>query len=181
MTSQTALSLKQIYRNLSDEPLEPGSPFYEPVYQELGLDDPESGQRRLFGKATDGQLLADRLIEVCGGHFRDLLRLLRDLIARATALPALPVTGGLIDTVINSGRRDFLPIAKDDAKWLQEISDERACALPDRGAEAVNRLARFLDSHFALYFTNANDWYDIHPMIRAEVAVVIRSTSKATG
>jgi len=32
--------LRQIYRNLADKPLPPGSEFYEPVYQELGLDDP---------------------------------------------------------------------------------------------------------------------------------------------
>jgi hypothetical protein len=33
-------SLKQLYGNLADEALQPDSPFYEPVYQELGLDDP---------------------------------------------------------------------------------------------------------------------------------------------
>jgi hypothetical protein len=32
--------LKQLYANLADEALKPDSPFYEPVYQELGLDDP---------------------------------------------------------------------------------------------------------------------------------------------
>src|ERR1700730_13900484 len=32
--------LKQLYANLADEALEPESPFYEPVYQKLGLDDP---------------------------------------------------------------------------------------------------------------------------------------------
>jgi hypothetical protein len=32
--------LKQLYGNLADEALQPDSPFYEPVYQELGLDDP---------------------------------------------------------------------------------------------------------------------------------------------
>ena len=31
---------KQLYANLSDAALQPESPFYEPVYQELGLDDP---------------------------------------------------------------------------------------------------------------------------------------------
>ncbi len=32
--------LKQLYANLADEALQPDSPFYEPVYQTLGLDDP---------------------------------------------------------------------------------------------------------------------------------------------
>ena len=32
--------LRKLYANLADEALKPDSPFYEPVYQELGLDDP---------------------------------------------------------------------------------------------------------------------------------------------
>jgi len=32
--------LKQVYKDLADEPLPPDSPFYEPVYEVLGLDDP---------------------------------------------------------------------------------------------------------------------------------------------
>ena len=32
--------LKQVYKDLADEPLPPDSPFYEPVYQTLGLDGP---------------------------------------------------------------------------------------------------------------------------------------------
>jgi hypothetical protein len=31
------------------------------------------------------------VIGVCGGHFRDLLRLLRDTVVRATSLSDLPV------------------------------------------------------------------------------------------
>jgi hypothetical protein len=32
--------LKQVYKDLADEPLPPDSEFYEPLYEELGLDDP---------------------------------------------------------------------------------------------------------------------------------------------
>jgi hypothetical protein len=32
--------LKQTYQDLADKPLLPGSPFYEPVYRALELDDP---------------------------------------------------------------------------------------------------------------------------------------------
>src|SRR5665213_1476128 len=32
--------LKHVYPKLTDEPLPPESPFYEPVYQTLGMDDP---------------------------------------------------------------------------------------------------------------------------------------------
>ncbi len=140
----------------------------------------KTGLPRLFGKDPTGQQLVDRLIDVCGGHFRDLLRLLRDTTVRATSLPALPASTAVIDQVINAGRRDFLPIAKDDAKWLDDIAKVRATALPSTEAGPVNRLARFLDSHLVLYFINDDEWYDIHPLIREEVAEVMRIASRAT-
>ena len=136
----------------------------------------DAGSLRLLGgdEATRNHLV-DRTIAVCGGHFRDLLRLLRDTVVRATSLPALPVTEAVVDHAINAARRDFLPISQDDAKWLAEIARVRATALPSPDPGPVNRLTRFLDSHFVLYFVNADEWYDIHPLIREEVAEVVRA------
>ena len=71
--------------------------------------------------------------------------------------------------------RDFCRSLKDDAKWLADIAKVRATALPSTEAVPVNRLARFLDSHFVLYFVNGKEWYDIHPLIREEVAEVMRA------
>jgi hypothetical protein len=137
----------------------------------------EDGLKRLFGNQTESQALVDKLIEVCGGHFRDLLRLLRDTVVRGTSLNNLPVPLTLIENAINNARRDFLPIAQDDAQWLAEIARVRATALPSTDPMPVNRLARFLDSHFVLYFVNADDWYDIHPLIRGEVAEVVQASA----
>jgi hypothetical protein len=135
------------------------------------------GLQLLFGKRAAGQKLVDDVIGVCGGHFRDLLRLLRDTVVRATSLPDLPVPASIVENAINAARRDFLPIAQDDARWLAEIARIRATALPSTEATPVNRLARFLDSHFVLYFVNADEWYDIHPLIREEVAEVAQAAS----
>jgi hypothetical protein len=137
----------------------------------------EQGLQRLFGPGPGQQLLVDRMIGVCGGHFRDLLRLLRDTVIRAATLTHLPVTADLIDTVINTARRDFLPVALEDARWLTEIARVRATALPSTDASPVNRLARFLDNHSVLYFVNGDEWYDTHPMIRDEVAEVMRAAA----
>jgi hypothetical protein len=137
----------------------------------------KEGLRLLFGKQAAGQKLVDDVIGVCGGHFRDLLRLLRDTVVRATSLPNLPVPPAVIVNTINAARRDFLPIAQDDARWLAEIATVRATALPSTDAAPVNRLARFLDSHFVLYFVNADEWYDIHPLIRDEVAEVVQAAT----
>lgn len=138
----------------------------------------QDGMQKFFGPEPQQQALVDRLIEVCGGHFRDLLRILRDTVIRATSLQSLPITPALIDNAINAARRGFLPIAQDDARWLSEIGRVRATALPSTEATPVNRLARFLDSHFVLYFINADEWYDIHPLIRNEVEEVVQAVAQ---
>jgi hypothetical protein len=137
----------------------------------------KEGLQLVFGKQATGRRLGDDMIGVCGGHFRDLLRLLRDTVVRATSLPNLPVPPTVITNTINAARREFLPIAQDDARWLAEIARVRATALPSTEATPVNRLARFLDSHFVLYFVNADEWYDIHPLIREEVAEVVQAAT----
>jgi hypothetical protein len=145
--------------------------FHSMVRRRFGDD----GMRRFFGDEQTAELLVGRLIGVCGGHFRDLLRLLRDAVVRATSAATLPVDDKLIGAVLNAGRRDYLPIAQDDAKWLGDIARVRSTALPSTEAGPVNRLARFLDSHLVLYFINGDEWYDIHPLIREEVAEIIEA------
>ncbi|TPG51801.1 hypothetical protein EAH89_19565 [Roseomonas nepalensis] len=138
-----------------------------------------SAVRRRFGDAGAAVLFGDdhaqqidRLIGCCGGHFRDLLRLLQDTVVRATSSlagdPAARVT-----EAINAARRDFLPVAVEDARWLARIGEHRETLLPDTDAETVNRLTRFLDCHAVLYFVNGDEWYDTHPLIRQEVADVV--------
>jgi hypothetical protein len=72
--------LKQVYKKLADEPLPPGSPFYEPIYTDLHMDDPvaqlfdmidfaDGSSVRLFsgfsgsGKTTELRRLQKRLDE----------------------------------------------------------------------------------------------------------------------
>jgi hypothetical protein len=150
--------------------------FHSMVRRRFGDD----GIRRFFGEDGTAELHAGRLIEVCGGHFRDLLRLLRDAVVRATAASSLPVNDALIDAVINAGRRDYLPIAQDDARWLSDIARIRSTVLPSTEAGPVNRLARFLDGHLVLYFINGDEWYDIHPLIRDEVAEIMQAAGSAS-
>ena len=133
----------------------------------------ETGCERLFGApdAEGNYPLADRLIAVCGGHFRDLLLLLRETVVRAKSLP---ITDDIINLAIIAVRRNFLPIFTEDAKWLDEIANSRKAEVPDGIADSVARLTRLLDTHFVLYLTNGEDWYDIHPLIREEVADIIQ-------
>ena len=101
-----------------------------------------------------------------------MLRLFQELVKRADTLP---VTDRVLDSVINAARRDFLPIALDDAKWLAEIALRRDTALRQIDERSVERLSNFLDTHRVIYFVNGAAWYDIHPLIRDEVKRVIET------
>jgi len=112
--------------------------------------------------------LVDRLIDACGGHLRDLLRLLRDVVIRhATGTATDPAA--VVDHAISVLRRDFLPIAANDATWLAKIATDRKTGLPDLEPATVNRFTRFIDNGRVLYFLNGDAWYDVHPLIRDEV------------
>ncbi|HEV7858857.1 MAG TPA: hypothetical protein VGO91_09535 [Pyrinomonadaceae bacterium] len=130
------------------------------------------GCQRLFGCETvEPFTSSDELIAFCGGHFRDLLLLLRETVLRAKSLP---VSQGVINSAITSVRNNFLPIATEDAVWLDKIGETRTPMLPDTKTDSVSRLTRFLDTHLVLYLTNGKDWYDIHPLIRDEVKQIVR-------
>jgi hypothetical protein len=98
------------------------------------------------------------------------LLLFREMLTRAKSLP---VTEEVVDAAIVAVRRQFMPIAVENARWLHQIARLRQTALMTDRHEDVNRLTRFLDTHFVLYFTNGEEWYDIHPLIREEVEAII--------
>lgn len=119
---------------------------------------------------------ADPLIEACGGDFRILLRLLRETLLRVRSLP---ITQNEIEAAITSVRGDFLSISVEDALWLAEIGERRTTGLRDTTSESIGRLTRFLDTHFVLYLKNGNKWYDTHPLIRGEVAKIVRQQEQS--
>lgn len=134
-----------------------------------------SGFQQFFGPNPQ---MANRLIEVCGGHFRDLLLLLRQTVLRADSLP---VSSSAVEKAITALRNDFLKISVEDAVWLNQIEQRRDTCLPTSESGDVARLTRFLDTHFVLYFCNGDEWYDIHPLIRGKVAeLAARAAAEAT-
>jgi hypothetical protein len=145
--------------------------FRSLVRRRLGDD----GLTRLFGPDPQGQTAAvDRLIDACGGHVRDLLRLLQSTLKYTDALP---VSNRVLDSVINAAKRDFQPIALEDAKWLAEIGLHRDTVLQQIDERSVERLSNFLNRHQVMYFVNGTAWYDIHPLIRDEVRRIIQANS----
>ena len=92
-----------------------------------------------------------------------------------------PVSDEVLEQAVVEVRGDFLPIAIDDAIWLSKIGKLRESVLPTVQAADVNRLTRFLDTHFVLYLKNGEEWYDIHPLIRDEVDQIVERHAKKNG
>lgn len=111
----------------------------------------------------------DRLSLESGGHLRDLLRLIGEIIRRADRLP---VDDRIVERAITQTRGDMLPIAEDDARWLQRIAETHEVSLAD--IEHLPRLVTFLDSHLVLCYRNGEEWYDVHPLVREEVIEIAR-------
>ena len=122
-------------------------------------------------KDAEQHSLLDQLLIASGGHFRDLLRLMREAIVRA---PGLPVTQDIIDHAIYTVRSGFLPIAVQDARALQRVADLRAAAHETSSDADIGQLAQFMNTHMVLYFINGHEWYDLHPLIREEVATIVK-------
>jgi hypothetical protein len=126
---------------------------------------------RLFGPADSAANdPIDRLIVVCGGHVRDLLRMIQEVLARVSALP---VNNAVVDRVISAVRRDFLPIAMDDARLLHDIGVKQNLEPETLDEASIERLSRFFNTHLVMYFENGEPWYDTHPLIREEVERIV--------
>jgi hypothetical protein len=128
------------------------------------------GMTRFFGPEPFSR--ADRMIQLSGGHFRDLLRLLHETVLRATDLP---VSDDAVERAIVAVRSSFLPVSLDDARWLAEIERARSTLLQTRQPAEIGRLTRFLDTHMVLYLRSGEEWYDVHPLVREEVQNIAKS------
>lgn len=112
----------------------------------------------------------NRLSLESGGHLRDLLRMIGEIIRRADRLP---VDERTVQRAIVQMRSDLTPIAEDDAVWLQRIAETREVSLTD--IERLPRLVTFLDSHLVLCYRNGEEWFDVHPLVRDEIAEIARA------
>ena len=66
-------------------------------------------------------------------------------------------------------------------EWLAKVARDRNTGLEDSTPEQINQFARFIDNHWVIYFKNDDDWYDIHPLIRAEVDKLVPPSTAASG
>jgi len=130
------------------------------------------GLQKFFGNGQG----ATEFVRYCGGNPRDLIRLLREAIKRASSLP---VSDQVVQDSLRTIREQFLPIPTEDALWLDRISKDRNSGLKDANPETVARFSLFLDTHLVLFLRNGDEWYDIHPLIREQVEAIAQSAIKA--
>ncbi|MGH7064785.1 MAG: hypothetical protein ACREET_11980 [Stellaceae bacterium] len=114
---------------------------------------------------TEDQLA--RLAQHSGGDLRDYLRMLRLAVARVLQSGKLPVSDDLVTDAENAVRNDMLPIADDDRDWLRKIMASHKPELPS--LDALPDFARLQEGKYLLHYRNGEDWYDLHPLLRAEV------------
>jgi hypothetical protein len=117
-------------------------------------------------KIFTGEAL-DRLAVYSGGDLREfMLRLVRNCLTRARSpsvvLPLQADDPVVLDTE-NGVRREMLPLADDDKAWLKTIALTHEAALPSR--DKLFTLAGYFDQRLVLNYRNADDWYDVHPLL----------------
>jgi hypothetical protein len=117
--------------------------------------------KRLLGERD----VLDSLALESGGHLRDLLRVLSEIVRRAKSLPVDELT---VQRAIAQVKSELLPIAIADARWLQRIAETHDASLEE--IDRLQRFVTFLDSLLVLcYRSDDKDWYDVHPLVRDEV------------
>ena len=147
------ISTLKVRHKDSREPIQPALDLLERLISKRG------DWRRLLGPESRGML--DELSLLSGGELRGFLRLFSEIIRRADRLP---VARPLVDAAIQQIRAEFLPIADEDAIWLDQIASSHGIAL--QSIMQVQNLARYVELQFVLNYRNGEDWYDIHPLLR---------------
>jgi DNA polymerase III delta prime subunit len=114
---------------------------------------------------TQAQL--DRLAESSGGDLRNFFNMLRLSLASGRARDAYPVPDLVIKNAEDSVRSDMLPIAADDREWLAKIMKSHDVELPSQ--DDLPKIARLEQGSYVLRYRNGDTWYDVHPLIQAQV------------
>jgi energy-coupling factor transporter ATP-binding protein EcfA2 len=106
----------------------------------------------------------ERMALATGGDFRNFFRIVKNALIKSGGLDSLPVPESIIEETENHFRREMLPIASDDMRWLKEIAESKSPKLLN--IKNLPQLARFFETCLVLNYRNGDDWYDVHPLIR---------------
>lgn len=130
-------------------------------------------ERRAPGHAWQ-RLLSEaqlrRLIAASGGYIRDLFQLVRACLMQAPG--AMPLSDERVELAIAQLKNEYLPaISHQDARWLARIARTHESELA--GDDGLPDLSRDFDTHLMLCYRNGVEWYDVHPLVAAEVEAIV--------
>ena len=122
---------------------------------------PREALREIFGPACDARL--DRLIKSSGGYPRELVRMMRTLLASPTE--RWPLTERDVDRVLHKIADDHqLSVPTGAYEWLAQVAiDKRLALASDGDREFADRM---LQTNAVLRYLNDNGWFDLHPAVR---------------
>jgi hypothetical protein len=112
---------------------------------------------------TRDQLL--RLAANSGGDLRDFFRLVKLCISQGLYKP-LPLPDSVLAGAESDLRND-MPLAHDDRAWLRKILKSHKRELEN--LDKLPDFARLTESKYILNYRNGDDWFDVHPLLRAQV------------
>jgi hypothetical protein len=153
---------------------EPGGAPYAPGIEKLG----QLVARRVdmdvvFGPDPFAALRP--IIEASGGYPRDLLRMVRDLIRRATSFP---VHHDEVATITDLLAEEYSHIIRaPDLDLLQQVATTHK--LPRGDEKELAAFGRLLERWLVLAYRNGREWYDLHPLVRRSSLVEERLRAPA--
>lgn len=120
--------------------------------------------RRAPAGALDRVMAADvidRLIETSGGHFRDLLRLCREVALDAASLPATVEVLARAEMTLRNGYSSTL--TQEQLDLLRRVASTKSLFTPRHQGSDEPAL---ITLGAILRYPNAeNTWYDVHPLL----------------
>ena len=102
-----------------------------------------------------------------GGDIRDYFRLVRESLVTLSIGKKDQIDDEILTRVRGQLKSELTQIAEDDAIWLSQIHEQKDTAM--KTVTDLPRLVRFLDANLIMNYLNGEPWYDLHPLIVADV------------
>lgn len=124
----------------------------------------------LTKRAPDGDLerllpqpLVDRVISSSGGHFRDLLRLCREIALEAQSLPITNTVVARAEMTLRNGYTATL--TQEHLTLLREVAASKSLFAPQK--QSADELALITLGAILRYPNAENTWHDVHPLLKS--------------
>ncbi len=146
----------------------------QPVYHREGIERlMDVIRKRIDAHAVFGDDLSktlEPLVIASGGYLRDLLRLVRNVLAYGKTFP---VNRDFVENIIGKLAEDYRrTLFGSDLDIIELVAKNHV--LPNETPAQIARFARLLEQRFILAYRNGDEWYDIHPMVYRDPRVSTR-------